>query len=116
MTNEEMKSLSHGDIVSPCGSSQAYIVVANYGNHVAVVRPAEISNPAEWSLAEKPKPETKVYEIWLSARKPHPAVQLGEISALSFQKACKAWFCGDRDFDALRITYCGVKLFSVVKE
>lgn len=53
MNKTEFSQLREGDIVQGKSSGLGYVVVANYGNHVIVVRSMEITNPDEWSLTQK---------------------------------------------------------------
>lgn len=48
MTNQEMKDLKPGDIVCHVSNSLRYIVTANYGDRVTVVRTHDLTNPIEW--------------------------------------------------------------------
>jgi hypothetical protein len=49
----EFSQLQEGDIVQEKSSGLAYVVVANYGDRVLVVRSMELSNPDEWWLVRK---------------------------------------------------------------
>ena len=49
MTQDEMKALKLGDVVRHKSSSDGYIVTANYGTRVMLVRTADMTNPEEWS-------------------------------------------------------------------
>lgn len=53
MNKTEFMQLREGDIVQGKSSCLGYVVVANYGNHVLVVRSMEITNPDEWVLIQK---------------------------------------------------------------
>jgi hypothetical protein len=50
MTYDEMHQLQPGDIVRGNGSSQSYVVTANYGSRVTAVRTVDLTNPNEWDL------------------------------------------------------------------
>jgi hypothetical protein len=50
MTYDEMRQLQPGDIVRGKGSSQSYVVTANYGSRVTAVRTVDLTNPSEWDL------------------------------------------------------------------
>lgn len=50
MTKQQMDKLQPGDIVRGKSSRQAYVVTANYGDHVTAVQTADLTNPDEWEL------------------------------------------------------------------
>lgn len=50
MTAEEMRKLSRGAIVRHKHGAESYVVTANYGDRVTLVRTADMTNPAEWDL------------------------------------------------------------------
>lgn len=57
MTKEEMKNLGQGDIVRGRMSSNAFVVMSNYGERVTAVRMVDITNPDEWELIAKARLE-----------------------------------------------------------
>jgi len=50
MTKEQMSGLQPGNIVRGKSSGDAYVVTANYGDHVTAVRTVDLTNPGEWDL------------------------------------------------------------------
>ena len=59
MTQEEFDNLDRGDVVCHVGSTQSFVVDANYGNHVIAVRAVDLTNPPEWELRAKARLEFK---------------------------------------------------------
>lgn len=57
MNKSEFMNLREGDIVQGKSSGLGYVVVANYGNHVIIVRSMEITNPDEWEIIQKSSAE-----------------------------------------------------------
>lgn len=49
MTENELKQLSDGDIISHLGSGESYIVITGWPNIVAI-RKITVTNPSEWEL------------------------------------------------------------------
>jgi hypothetical protein len=57
MSKNEFKNLSVGDVVRSLFNDQTCIVTANYGDRVTAVQTADITNPTEWQLVVKMRPE-----------------------------------------------------------
>lgn len=53
MTSADLSNLHPGDIIHPIGSPDAYIVVANHGTSVTVVRTVEVTDPYAWDVVLK---------------------------------------------------------------
>ena len=53
MTSEQMRDLKPGDLVRGGDFNVAYMVTANYGDHITAVRTVEITHPDEWDLIQK---------------------------------------------------------------
>lgn len=53
MTRKECDKLDVGDVVRPSLGHEGYVVTANYGKRITVVRTADITNPREWVLVSK---------------------------------------------------------------
>ena len=50
MTEEEMKDLKKGNLVTPSFEEETYVVLGNYGLYVTVASHQYVSNPSEWLM------------------------------------------------------------------
>ncbi len=57
MTNDEMQQLQPGDTVRHKATGVGYIVTANYGSYVALVRTAQMTHPPEWEVVRMAVPQ-----------------------------------------------------------
>jgi len=50
MSDEEFNELAQGDIVKHVSQPGIWVVSANYGGRVTLIRTADATNPIEWEL------------------------------------------------------------------
>lgn len=52
MLKSELQKLKTGDIIRSKLNGISYVVMANYGEHITVVRTVDVTNEHEWDLVE----------------------------------------------------------------
>ena len=50
MTEEEMKDLKKGNLVTPSFEEETYVVLGNYGLYVTVASHQNVSDPSKWLM------------------------------------------------------------------